>query len=120
MLPRTRSHRITVGQGRFRYIVAECGRAQGTSLPLAITVQHEKNGARLRVVGLSTCRVPAELSRCRAGRTVFPNIEPRQVAQLIKLAILKGWKPASPGPAFILQAGNAALFVSETTSPRAN
>lgn len=102
MLPRSKSKRITVDGQRYQYVVAECGPVHDRVVPLAVTVQHDQNGARLRVLGISTLRVPADQSKFYMGRTASPNIEPRHVAQLIALAMSRGWVPTLPGPIFLL------------------
>jgi hypothetical protein len=106
MLPRSKSKRITVDGQRYQYVVSESGPVQAGVVPLAVTVQHGQNGARLRVLGITTLRVPADQSRFYLGRTASPNIEPRYVAQLIGLAVSRGWVPTLPGPIFLLHVTN--------------
>ena len=106
-----------VDSDRYQYIVNEDSTAQGTVVPLTVTVQHcAGNGARLRVVGLSTLRVPEDQSKYYMGRTVELSIGPRHVAQLIRIAISRGWTPASSGAAFILQITNADVFQANEES----
>jgi len=111
MLPNAKSNRITVDEARYQYVISESGSSEVDTIPLSITVQHrEKNGAHLRVVGLTAFRVPAEESKFYMGRTVDRPVEPRHVAQMVRLAISRGWKPESPGPAFVLSLGNSEVF----------
>jgi|SRR5579872_811939 len=110
MLPKSKSNRITVDSQRFQYIVAESGSARDKVVPLTVNVQHEQNGARLRVIGLATYRVPEEQSKFYMGRTVNPNVEPRHIAKLIRLALSRGWIPLSPGPTFTLEVTNSDVF----------
>ena len=59
MLPSAGSHRIEVDGTRYRYIVSESGVAPDGTVPLAVTVQlRDRNGAYLRVVGLTVLPVP--------------------------------------------------------------
>ncbi len=110
MLPGSKSNRITVDDERYQYVVTESGAADDGIVPLAITVQHHQNGARLRVIGLTTRRVPEDESKFYMGRTVEPNVEPCQVALLIRLAMSRGWAPTSPGPLFALHVTKSDVF----------
>jgi hypothetical protein len=103
MLPASKSNRITVDDERYQYVVTEAGATDNDVVPLAVTVQHHQNGARLRVIGLTASRVPEDQSKFSMGRTVEPNVEPRHVVLLIRLATSRGWAPTSPGPPFILR-----------------
>ena len=111
MLPRSKSKRITVDGQRYQYVVAESGPVEDRVVPLAVTVQHRQNGARLRVLGITTLRVPADQSKFYMGRTANPNIEPRHVAQLIGLAVSRGWVPTLPGPIFLLHVTNPDIYL---------
>lgn len=113
MLPRAKSHRICVADHSYRYLVTETD-TKNEVVSLAITVQHaEVNGARLRVVGLTTRRVPEEHSKFYMGRTVDTAVKPRHVAKLIALATTKGWMSDVPGPPFTLRMRNADVFASD-------
>ena len=113
MLPRSGSKTITVDGNEYQYMVTESGATENSIVPLAVIVQHrENNGARLRVIGLTTRRVPSEQSKFYMGRSVEFSVEPRHVAQLIRLAISRNWQPRLSGPTMILQVSNADLFTA--------
>jgi hypothetical protein len=108
MLPRSKSKQVAVDHDRFRYLISESGKTENGVVSLIVTVQHcTENGARLRVVGLKTHRVPEASSKFYRGRTVDPALQPRDVVELIKLGISRGWVPKLPGPAFILRVESA-------------
>lgn len=103
MLPGSKSKQVAVDHDRFRYVVSESGASENGAVPLVVTVQHgTENGVRLRVVGLTTQRVPEKDSKFYRGRTVDPAVRPRDVVELIRLGISRGRAPTTPGPAFIL------------------
>jgi hypothetical protein len=110
MLPNSKSNRLTVDKQRYRYIVAESAAVTDNTVPLTITIQNQNNGARLRVIGLTTFRVPKEQSKWYEGRTVGQPVVPQHVAELIRIAISRGWVPALPGPTFVLQIANSEVF----------
>jgi len=98
------SNKLTVDGEVFRYVVGETGVPMNGRVPLALVAQHvESNGSRLRVTGLMTQRVPEEESKHYLGRTLSSSITPRDAERLLRLAIMKGWKPFSRGKFFAMQ-----------------
>jgi hypothetical protein len=113
MLPRRNSNRVSVESDSYRYIVSESELPDET-IALTINVQHDENGAILRIKGLTTTRVPVMESRCYVGRTVSNSITPKHVATLIRRAKQNGWQPSESGPPVILEVKNSELFGSES------
>ena len=111
MLPNRKSNRVKVDENLYQYVVTEAGAKQGAAVPLSITVQHrETNGAHLRVVGLTASRLPEKESKYSMGRTMDRSVEPRHVAQIVRLAISRGWKPELSGPPFVLFLDDSEVF----------
>ncbi len=111
MLPSSGSNRVEVDGTRYRYIASESSAAPDCTVPLAVTVQlRDRNGAYLRVLGLTAIRAPEVLSESRSGRPLNEAIKPRHVARLIRLGLARGWKPKSRGPLVILQVSNSDVF----------
>ena len=105
MLPRSSSKRIQIDDISFRYVVSEAA-TNGDSVSLVIIVQHEEaNASHLRIVGLTSRRVPMMESKFYLGRTLDENLQPKQVCQLVRQAILNGWDYLKSGPPFVMQAG---------------
>ncbi len=110
MLPRNNSKRICVDSIDYRYVVSDSNAADGT-VSLTVNVQSEDgNGAVLRVIGLTTSRVPEDESKFYMGRTVSKSILPRHVAKLIALATASGWNPQQAGAPVVLQLTNEDVF----------
>ncbi len=111
MLPRRNSNRICLGSDRYRYIVAETVDSDEDVVALTVTVQSENaNGSLLRVIGLTTTRVPAMESKFYMGRTVTHSIRPQHVANLTSRVQEIGWCPRESGSPFVLEVANSDVF----------
>jgi hypothetical protein len=119
MLPSSGSNRVEVDRTNYRYIVSESSALPDGTVPLALTVQlHNRNGAYLRVQGLTLIPVPELPSERPRGRRLLDRanraVRPRHVARLIRLGLAHGWKPESSGPPQILQVQNSDAFFEAT------
>ena len=104
------SRAITVDQVRFRYCVSLGADDSDQNFPLNITVQAaDGNGAKLRVIGLSTRDVwldlPSEfpIPSSENWSEVYKVVRPVHVSKYITEAIQSGWRPSDSGPPFELR-----------------
>jgi hypothetical protein len=98
------SNNLTIDGERFRYVVSEAGSDAEGRVALSLIVQHaDANGCRLRITGLFGERVPEQESKFYRGRTLKRPVTPKDVEQLVRLAISTGWRPDVPGKVFVLQ-----------------
>jgi len=105
-----KSRTIIVNGIPFRFAVRSSTRNQDGSFNLNITAQHESgDGSYLKVNGVYTRDFWLDTPDQTYESTEYFKVTPKHVAELISIALEKGWQPKTKAPPFQLKANNSHL-----------
>jgi hypothetical protein len=111
-IPKKGSRRITVDGSEYRWLIRRkptYSQANGWT-PMILAISSSEPQSSSLVVAVAATRPDAWVG---AGNTA---ITPHAVAELIRLAVVRGWDPTSPGSPFLLDAQAETLFNSVVPS----